>query len=55
MPMNMVYCRFGNTLEALRECAEALDELDFEELSVAEQQASEQLIELCGEIAKKFV
>jgi len=46
MPMNMVYCRFGNTLEALRECAEALDELDFEELSVAEQQASEQLIEL---------
>ena len=42
MPMNMGYCRFQNTLEALQECVEALDEIDhdIEKLDSDERRAA---------------
>jgi len=52
MPMNMSYCRFENTLAALLECRDALDE--DEELSQSEEKAKSRLIRLCAEIAEDF-
>lgn len=55
MPYNMAYCRFENTLGALRECAEALNENDpFPGLSLPERRAAEKLIKLCRKIASDF-
>lgn len=50
---NMSYCRFQNTLRDLRDCAEALEEIDgnLAELSKDEAQAANGLIELCKRIA----
>ena len=59
MSHNMSYCRFQNTLEALRECREALNDLDrahkpgtdfFDAASSDEVLAAMDLIELCQEI-----
>lgn len=49
---NMSYCRFQNTLRDLRECDEALDEIegDLSQLSQDEQYAAKWLIELCQRI-----
>ena len=47
----MSYCRFRNTLEALNDCEENLDDLD---LSPEEQRARRGLIELCRRIANDF-
>jgi len=56
MPQNMSYCRFENTLDALRECAEALADMDgdLEELRGEERVAATRLIKLCGEIAEDY-
>ena len=56
MPMNMSYCRFQNTLEALRECVDALDEIDWEieELDSDERRAAKQLANLCRQLADDF-
>ena len=58
MPMNMSYCRFQNTLEALRECSDALAESDAsdptQELSDEERKAARRLFKLCGELAADF-
>ena len=56
MPMNMSYCRFQNTLEALRECVEALDEIDhdIEKLDSDERHAAQQLARLCRQLADDF-
>ena len=57
---NMSYCRFENTLAALRECEDALDENKDEygdplaNLSAEEFEAAEQLIQLCRRIGKDF-
>ena len=52
MPMNMRHCRFENTLEALRECYEALAEVDdIAELSESEAIAARRLVKLCAGIA----
>ena len=53
MPVNMSYCRFQNTLEALQECVEALDEIDYdiEKLSSDEGRAVKQLARLCWQFA----
>ena len=56
MGMNMSYCRFQNTLEALRECSEALSGSNdpVAELSEEEQKAARRLFKLCGELAADF-
>ena len=53
MKMNMSYCRFQNTLEALQECVDALDEIDYdiEKLSSDEGRAAKQLARLCWQFA----
>ncbi len=55
MPMNMAYCRFENTLAALKECDEALqcDEA-LEEMSCAEKEACSKLVKLCRRIADDY-
>ena len=50
---NMSYCRFRNTLEALQDCSEHLD--DDDNLSVSEQKAKSALIKLCHEITTDTV
>ena len=56
MAMNMSYCRFENTLEALRECNEALagSNNPLDELSEAEGKAARRLFKLCGELAADY-
>ena len=48
---NMSYCRFRNTLEDLKDCYENLDDTD---VVVVEDEAREELINLCKQIAKEF-
>ena len=57
MSVNMSYCRFQNTLEALEECEEALSETcdPLADLSEAERKAAKRLFKLCGEIACDFL
>lgn len=43
---NMSYCRFENTLEALEDCREAMDEGGAEDLSAEEARARLHLINL---------
>ena len=56
MPMNMSYCRFQNTLEALRECVDALEEIDhdIENLDSDERHAALHLAYLCQQFADDF-
>lgn len=57
MPMNMSYCRFENTLHALQECAEALDEggnYPLDKLSGEEQRAAKGLLRLCKKLADYY-
>jgi hypothetical protein len=53
---NMSYCSFQNTLEDLRDCAEALDEIgdNLAELSKDEARAASALIAVCQEIGRRF-
>jgi hypothetical protein len=46
--MNMSYCRFQNTLEDLRDCAEHIGDRG---LSDYELEAMKDLVELCRKIA----
>lgn len=54
--MNMSYVRFQNTLRDLRDCSDALDEIDgnLAELSKEEARAANALILMCADIAKNF-
>jgi hypothetical protein len=54
--MNMSYVRFQNTLRDLRDCGDALDEIDgnLAELSKEEAKAANALILMCAYIAKNF-
>ena len=47
---NMSYCIFENTLQDLRQAHDKME--DDRELSQAEQEAKEALIDLCKEIAQ---
>jgi hypothetical protein len=49
MSMNMGYCRFENTLLALKECENHL----YEKLSESEERAKIELIALCQSIAEE--
>lgn len=53
---NMSYCRFTNTLSALRDCAETMadfwsDDVAEAELSPEEFKAMKKLVKLCKQIA----
>lgn len=47
---NMSYCRFQNTLKDLRECWDAIQAEDGEDLSAEEREARDAMIALCGTI-----
>ncbi len=49
---NMSYCRFQNTLEDLRDCYDAMYDIDG--LNDEEKKAFESMVELCVEIANNF-
>ena len=49
---NMSYCRFENTYRDLKDCHEAMD--DVENLSLDEKKYRERIIELCFEIADEY-
>lgn len=53
---NMSYCRFENTLKDLRDCEEALENIDYEvtEMSSYEKNALPKLIELCKSISDNW-
>lgn len=53
---NMSYCRFQNTLRDLKDCLDALCDIDgnLSELSKEEAQAADSLILVCEEIAGNF-
>lgn len=51
MTINMDYCKFENTLEALTEC---LDAFDSNGLSEEESKARLQLLEVCKSIASQY-
>lgn len=56
MTMNMSYCRFENTEQALRECDDALMEMSVpeKELSETEARAFKRMVKLCREIADNY-
>ena len=53
---NMSYCRFQNTLRNLKDCLDALCDIDgnLSELSKEEARAADNLILVCEEIAGNF-
>ena len=55
MPMNMAYCRFENTLAALKECRDALSDEDaIGEMSCSEKEACAKLVKLCRTLADDY-
>lgn len=55
---NMAYCRFQNTLKALDECKNELDDAGdqrkfFEELSTEERAALKSMFEVCREMVEE--
>jgi len=52
---NMSYVRFENTLSDLEDCYEDMQfGTEFSELSLTEQQARNELVDLCKKIAEQF-
>ena len=51
---NMSYCRFRNTLEALRDCRDFWDEKGEDEIGHEEFMAKRKLLCLCREIVSNF-
>lgn len=52
MSINMSYCRFQNTLEALRECSDELSGMqNLDDLSDEEKKAARRLLKLCDSLA----
>lgn len=51
---NMTYCRFENTYTDLKDCYEALGEIDMSELSESEREYADKLIKLCSDVHNDF-
>jgi hypothetical protein len=51
----MSYCRFSNTLGDLRDCYEAMAEMDHTPLSPEEHKAMVKLVKLCERIVDDYV
>lgn len=61
MPVNMAHCRFRNTLAALRECADSLENTGafaspepFAALARDEREAARELVAACREFAADY-
>ena len=54
MPINMSYCRFQNTLNALRECRDTLAETGGEYPNDEEREAAQKLLRLCARLAADY-
>lgn len=55
MSVNMSYCRFQNTLEAMREVEEDLANMQsLDGLSSEERNAARRLLKLCGKLASEW-
>lgn len=54
---NTSYCRFQNTLQDLKDCVDALYDIDgnLAELSKEEQRAASQLLALCRQLYFDFI
>ena len=50
MPINMSHCRFRNTLEALQECRDTLDDPFAAYVSDEERVAAQRMLRLCAEL-----
>lgn len=48
--MNMSYCRFQNTLQDLKDCADYMEETD---LDKEEERARKELIKVCRQIVEQ--
>jgi hypothetical protein len=44
---NMSYCRYQNTAIDLEDCASAMEEEDYSELSFQERMAADRMYEIC--------
>ena len=51
---NMSYCRFENTYNDLLDCYDSLVNDDTDDMSVYEEQAKQNLVRLCKDIAREF-
>ena len=51
---NMSYCRFQNTYNDLLDCYDSLVDDDTDDMSVYEEQAKQNLVRLCKDIAREF-
>lgn len=47
---NMSYCRFENTVQDMRDCINAIEDIETDELSNHEIQALEEFLDLAREI-----
>ena len=52
---NMSYCRFYNTYQDLKDCKEALEDNNFDELSDTEKRYAIKLVQMCANIADNFL
>lgn len=51
---NMSYCRFQNTLADLRDCLDHINDHE-DDMSVYEQKARKELIDVCLDIVAEYV
>jgi len=51
---NMSYCQFENTYNDLLDCYDSLVNDDTDDMSVYEEQAKQDLVKLCKDIAREF-
>ena len=54
MPVNMSYCKFENTVKAMRECYEDMPNHEDELSSDYERRAYKQFLTLCRRIASDY-
>ena len=50
--MNMNYCKYENTVAAMQQCIDGLDDFDASEASPQEVAAYKRFIELCKQVAR---
>ena len=52
--INMSYCRFENTLAALRECSQTLEDKGPDPLAQLSRDEARKLFELCADLAEAY-
>ena len=51
---NMSYCKFQNTLSDLLDCEEALNTVDWDDISPEEKKAVREIAECCARMSDDF-